>query len=256
MQGKNIILAAMPKSGSTFVSRKLSELIGYPLKCRWTDVEIQQLDPVKVNQWKNQGLIEHIHLFGTHNTIKILNSYNPQVIIQWRNLLDTVVSVRDFNLSDEMAEALERRKGLTTPGSVFEFDHFRRMSMEKQYSFVIDTYIPWCINFFVSWKMRAHMLNVEPIWIDYNTFFSDPANQMDKILRHCGFEIGKGHIERTLVSRKLDTRLNKGVSGRGLQELSEEHIRRIETLLDYYPPHYVSDLRPHVQKNMKTEVCI
>jgi len=239
-KGKHIIIVCMPKSGSTFLYKKLSCYTGFPRQTLYTHSTIQEFDMQKVKKSFRFDLVEQIHTYGTLYAVDQLNKLKADVIILCRNLYDLTISMADFIHSNEMRGEIEKYGFGLSFGMPWN-KSFYELTKKEQYDFVIDFLIPAYIAFYVSWRGNAHLLKKPPLWVFYEDFVGEKEACFSKILEHCSLEIDQEKLREALL-KEQDTRFNKGQSrekGGGI--LSENQSRRIEALIAHFPE-YQSDL--------------
>jgi hypothetical protein len=239
-KSKKIIIVCMPKTGSTYIYKKLSRYTGYPINSFWIHREIQEFHPLlKYRTHKNH--ICQAHTMGSHYTVDQLNSIQAKPVILYRNLFDLVISMRDFLHSDEYKAVIAKYGFAHTYGGVFD-KTFYVLSKEEQYDFIIDFDIPAFIRFYTSWKKYQVRLNEKPIWISYEQFFSDKEKYFEMILKFYDLKVNKKKISEVLNLKEDTTRLNKGISRKkGGNELTSSQIKKIESIASKYPE-YMDDL--------------
>jgi len=238
-----IIVVCMPKSGSTYIYKKLCRYTNYPKITLRSHHEIQEFDRLRMIYHKRFDLIDQIHVVGSLYAVNQINSVNAKVIILWRNLYDLAISMADFLNSAEVIGDMRKTGYANTFGGVID-EKFYNLDKDEQYDFVITFVIPAYIRFYVSWKKCEQYLNIKPLWISYERFFSNKDLIFKEILRYCNLEINDQRVLETLNA--LDaTRFNKGVCRkRGSGELSWDKVKKIENIAAIYPEYYNELLNP------------
>lgn len=228
-----IVIICMPKTGSTFLYRKLSRYANYKIGHLRIHHEIQEFHPFLKYRTRH-SVISQLHNIASEYSIRQLNSVNAKVIILYRNLYDLVISMHDFLHSDEYRNNIERKGFAQSFGGVF-YEDFYKLPKNKQYDYLINYDAPALIRFFASWKRYEKMLDHKPYWISYEKFFSDKHKYFTDILEYCDLPIDKDKIKKVLEFKESTTRFNKGiVRNKGNGELSEDQINTIKELLSYY----------------------
>lgn len=203
----NIIVACMPKSGSTYISRLLMEAARLPKAglAESGDWGEQFLSKRLLKQkiGGGRGTVCHIHLRGTPGTQQLLEQFELTPIIIVRNIFDIVPSIADH---------WHREKPLGFGSYVPH--NFVQMDRESLHDFIITNCLPWYFAFLISWHEASEQRDT--YWLTYEDFFSDQARYLKEVLDYCGITFPDDAIERAIEHRQTQwSRLNKGVAGRG-----------------------------------------
>lgn len=227
----SIVLAAMPKSGSTFLSRSLQCITGYPdhyLAQNYKNIEQELHIPSLVDGYAC-GTVTQQHFKANEPNITLLKTFNIRPIIVYRNISDVIMSMRD-HLNNE---ALDNLPNLYPPAS------FPDMGQEKQLDFLVRHAAPWLVAFFVSWERVRKQQPVDGLYICYEDCREDWPSALKKILDF--YEIP---VEVNVIREKLTTmtnsgatgyRKNIGIKGRGMRALNASQIKQLRRLTLSYP---------------------
>ena len=116
--------------------------------------------------------------------------------------------------------------------------YFNELNREEKIDLVIDLFVPWFFDFYVGWYHYTQNINPSTMWIDYETLVHNKQETITNILNYYGlyktpeeiiFSINK------VESDKKRIRFNKGISGRGVDELSVIQKNAILNYCNYYP---------------------
>jgi hypothetical protein len=236
-EGQILFLACMPKSGSTFTRRVLSEATGYEyvdLSYAYERTEQDLYLPKVIDAYGRSG-VDQLHIRPSAANLEIMRRFHIRPVILTRNLYDAVVSLRDNMFA---GGGVENYPMLYATPSMAELDQ------ERLADFVIAHAIPWYVNFYASWQDEYHGGSVEALWVTYEELQADWATGIGKILDF--YEIAKPRVELEGVIARLERdgrapgtpyetiRYNKGVVGRG-NELTEAQRARVRELTQFYP---------------------
>lgn len=237
---KRVILACMPKSGSTFLSTLISQFPGMRrehlvpgYKRREQEICLKALDNAIYNLKYQKflrskkiidtpdaprGFISQMHLRHTETTQQIAEEYDIKMIVLVRNIFDAMVSladhIRDSSYNFGMAYADE--------------DH-ATWDDERLHRFLVDMAAPWYMSFFVAWTKAG----VAPI-LHYEDLSQDPGNVLRQAAEHIGLPAHKQAIQDVLSKATgMETRKNKAVAGRG-DAIPEEARAQIHRMASYY----------------------
>lgn len=224
-----LLIACLPKSGSTFSSRLLERLTGYKPTAMVYAYERSEQEfywPKFVLSYGDDALYIQQHLRCTESTLAAIKSLNITTIVQTRNIYDVVVSLRDHLASGDFDASM-----------AYVDERFLKMSFEAQIDFIIDLMIPWYINFLVSWQEACRQgLNV--FWLRYEKLVSNPQDLLTDLANFAGHPewVAGGKVQLALQNtREVQTRFNKGVVGRGIDCLKPHQKDRIRRLANHYP---------------------
>jgi len=227
-----IVVAAAPRTGSTFLSivlREVTKLQRFRLCSGYATNEHDLYLPALciVN---DSGCVSQMHMKGSFHNASLINRFKIRQIILVRNIYDIVAS-----LFDDLRKK-EEMPGYHTGENGYSFlwldSATKNMNDEDLIDMIIDLAIPWYVNFYVSWYRLAEQNIVNPIWVNYEDMMNDKNNTIISILNFIDFPFN-GEINSTILNEKYST-YNKGDSGRGDILLSDERKSRIQEKFSYY----------------------
>jgi len=230
-ESKCIFLAAMPKSGSSFLSRALAALTGFEhsyFAFNYANIE-QELYRPKVIDAYGRGTVVQQHIRANEPNIEIFKEFSIRPIVLVRNVFDVVVSVRDH---------LAREKIDNLP-SLYTSEEFLALDSDRQTDFIVDFVVPWYLSFYESWFDAERKKKIDLLWMVYEQASSDWRAAILQATHFCGIPVPEHQASEIVASlengRPSNIRFNKGVSGRGLSTLSEKHRAKIRALASHYP---------------------
>jgi tetratricopeptide (TPR) repeat protein len=225
--GTHVVIACMPKSGSTLLNRLLQALTG------WEDTYFsfafqqneQELHLPYLREAARRNTITQQHFRATEANIQLLQAFAIKPLIQVRNLMDIVVSYTDFI-----------DNGAVT--NTFFIDRWERFERAERIDIVIDTFMPWYFAFYASWMDAVGQDRIEALTVSYEALIAAKPETVKRIADFYG--LGKTQADCVAAVAALDdgkakTRFNKGGSGRGAEELSPAQKDRLARLAGYYP---------------------
>ena len=230
-EGKYVVIAAMPKSGSTFLSHTIAEVAHYEhsyFAFTYKNIEQELYFPKMIDSY-GLGTVVQQHFKANDGNIELLNGFRIKPLVLVRNLSDVVISIKDHLLKEK----------LDNLPSVYPSNRFREYEDEQQLDYIIDFIIPWYITYYVSWCHAEADKNIEFLWLVYEAMINDWAGTVKQALEFNNIQHSQREIHDVLDNMRTkpnsSTRVNKGVSGRGKNILSEKQIARIIKLTSYYP---------------------
>lgn len=239
-----ILLACMPKSGSTF----LSDIIGaLPDVARVVLIPSpgrreQELDEVRILKAGTGAFIAQHHVRYSEWTAKMCAKHRIRPVVLVRSLPDVIVSLRDHL----------RREDTETPVFYAEQSHAELddPSLERM---IARLAAPWYLNFYMSWRAAP-----EALMISYEELIADPGRVLREILSFAGADFDDRDVNEALakVADNRQSRLNVGIAGRGAK-LEPELLRGLAALFDFYPEAaddpYVKGVRAQVAAILEGE---
>lgn len=225
---KHVLLACMPKSGSTYLTALIQNLPGFQAanlvgtyEGREQELVCEQL----IGFHRSHYVAQH-HVRHHTATQKFMFQFSLIPIIMVRDLYDVVYSTYDHMM----------RESTVGPAAFVPNDMMSRPK-EEVLSFIVDMIIPWYFNFYCSWQ-QCH----EKLVLNYNSWISNPLDTLRLIAAHIGFDVSNNDLRRAVeMANGANVRFNKGVTGRG-QELPQELKDRIARYAAYYGDQDFSDI--------------
>lgn len=229
-QGQYLFIASLPKSGSTFMAKALCNLTGY----KYVDLSYayerndQNLYLPKLVDSYSYGSVTHQHVRATAANIELMNKFAIKPVITVRNIFDSVVSIRDHMFNE----------GFAFP-TFYCNEKFEGLDKTTQYDQIIELGIPWYFNFYVSWHEAVVQNKIQALWLQYEEVIIDWVKALDTIqkfykIEKTGQEI-RSALDNTIGMRKDITRINKGIAGRGRDELTDSQKGKIISMSRFYP---------------------
>lgn len=218
----HILVACMPKSGSTFLSDVIAELPGFrrmelaPAYGR----RQQELDEACLRGADPFNFVAQNHVQYSDFTAEMCRDYGVAPIVLVRDLLDVIVSLRDHL----------RNEGHVSP-IFFAEPHHAALSDAELELMIARLALPWYVSFYMGWRRAPDALMVR-----YEELVEAPIQVVGRILAFAGAGVSAREIE-TAVQRVRGagaSRLNVGVAGRGAA-LRPEIARAVLELLAFYP---------------------
>lgn len=223
-----ILVSCLPKSGSTFLSKMLSQILDFDYATFVSyhgRIEQDLYEPKLIDEY-GKGFIIHQHLRAGTRHLELIKKYDLKVIVLTRNIYDIIVSFYDHIHNENPIWFM-----IYVDQNFFDLESTIKMDM------VIDFLTPWIINYYVSWMKLDQNNSCNIYWLTYEEFIPNKKEHLNKIIQHCGYSTNESKIDEVL-ERKQSTksmRINKGVSGRGVKALSSEQKERIQRFAQYYP---------------------
>ena len=224
----SVLVAAMPKSGSTFVSTVFSLVSGYR-KAHYVygwERNAQDLYLPRLVQCMGIPVVVQQHTVATGPNIELIRVFNLRTVVLVRDIFDVVASILDHSTSEDFRGPA----GFLTE-DYLHFDDETKLDM------IIDSILPWYFGFFVSWK-EAEANGLPVYWLRYGEAIAGDVRPLCDALRFCEVTAGAEDVQDAIVAAKAEPqkiRFNKGINGRGRPLLNEHQRQRIESLARYYP---------------------
>ena len=242
MSPKSILIACMPKSGSTFLANTIANLhcfAKYSLVPAYgfREQEIEEARILSFNEnvlfnrkynkeAKSKFFVAQHHVRNSKITDEICERHKIFRVILCRNLKDIIFSLKDHFVDESIYTSSAR-----VPSEYFSWEE------DKKEEFIVDFIMPWYINFFIGWsKYNDDFTKI--IW--YEDLIANKVETISSILKAAEFTqineddiIAAVNTKPKATDRRSTNRFNKGISGRG-KNLSEIASAKLLKLLDYY----------------------
>jgi len=215
----HLLVACVPKSGSTYLTKALSLATGLPLRHISAAFGHNEQDILerRLKRLTRRSVIQQ-HIKGTDNNVALLRSHGVRPVVLVRNIFDTLVSLDDH---------LRQEDHRAPTGFVHR--QFWQMDFEDRLHYLIQVHLPWYFNFFVSWREAADRIQI--LWLTYERLFDNVPHTLAEVLAFHGLSVGHERLTQVVDTlRDADTRFNKGVRGRGDDLLSEAHKDAVHRL--------------------------
>lgn len=225
--GKTILVACMPKSGSSWLVSAIHNLTGFPdarLSLAYIENE-QELYPPAAAYWATANTVVHQHCRASSPNIKLIQAYGMHPIVLVRNLADTLVSMRDF-----WAQGAVRNS--------FHYGDWDNLDDTTKHDTLIQHLGPWYIQFYVSWKLAEQKGELSPLWVRYEDMIPNKEDTLKSVADFCGLGASDADLAAAIVATDGDkekTRFNKGVAGRGAEAFSDEQHEMLRSLTRPFP---------------------
>ena len=224
-----ILLTCLPKSGSTFVGKSLSDCLGIRTFSIHTSPEVQTLDAKRLKEVCKKGFCSQSHMLPTKPAIKLINENKIQVVVLERNLMDCMVSFVDF-----CNERVDTSEGVWENCMISQFGfydkNFLNLSREAQIDYIIESSASWYLSFYIGWRKIADSLWQKPLFLTYEKLFSDLETEFLELVKNLNLYDEKLFAKFKFPAKESGSkgvRFNQGRSGRGQEELSDSQKDRL-----------------------------
>jgi hypothetical protein len=239
---ENILVACMPKSGSTYLSTIIACLPGMrrgglvPAYNRREQELCEKCIELELNATRHlrqmyrrheggleerpRGFVAQHHVRCSDYTQHVINDYEIKTIVLVRNLFDIVVSLRDHLVNNAVYMSM-----------AYFTDDMKKWESKQVYRFLADMAMPWYINFFISW---TYAKNVH--FVSYEQLVAEPMDNVRSMLLDVGCQFSNSAVKNAVtVAGGKNTRKNVAVIGRGVSLVPEDVQERIRAHASYYP---------------------
>lgn len=224
--GTRVLVACMPKSGSTYFSGAIAALPGFHRAHlvpgyghREQELCVEKLREHDRIAGPEGSYVAQHHVRCSDVTRAYLEQFGIRTIVLVRNIFDVVPSLVDHH----------RLEGTVYPAAHAPPDIASR-SFEEQARFVVQMALPWYVSFYVSWASCPGVKVVA-----YEEWIAEPV----AVLRACCGYLGLDtttEISAAAVhaASSAGVRRNKVVPGRG-RDLPEDCLKAIHNMRAHYP---------------------
>jgi hypothetical protein len=229
---KLIVVAAAPKSGSTFLANTLAKATGLPYfrLCSGYATNEHDLYLPALCLMNRYGCVSQLHIKGTFHNAALMRTFAIKPILLVRQIDDIVVSLmHDFK---DKAQKPEVGTGQSGYSFLWQDQSTKDMSEERLLDMIVDLAVPWFVNFYVSWHRLCEQGAVDALWVTYEEMLGDKEAILRRILDYLG--LPDVTVDPDLLERRYGT-FREGRRGRGSWLLSEAQRTRIRSYFSYYP---------------------
>jgi hypothetical protein len=214
----HLLLACMPKSGSTWLSTMLSSLPGFEavtLVNGW-DRREQELSEIQLLLHHHSNYVSQMHIRYSEPTAALMHRFTLKPIVLVRNIFDIVPSIRDH----------WNHEGVRGPACYLS-TNLTDWPPDKIDEFIVDMGLPWYFNF--SWRECE-----DKLLLTYEELRLDPRQAMARICDHYAIGVTATQIDDAISkAKRKSTRLNKAEVGRQ-ESISNAARKTIVTMASYY----------------------
>jgi hypothetical protein len=236
--GRRILIAAFPKSGSSYLSNQLSEGLNLPfihlttsalfpsqLAANGREQEICEFALCR-RALDGVGFVAQHHMKGTPYLLNLLSQYEIKIILTIRNIFDALISMDDMLVKEPWQQVF--RQG---PHKIPL--NYSKMEKDKRLALLANTAGIWYLDFYLSW-LRLQQAGSNHLIISYENHLSkntgDKELLFDELATYLNLNTSESrNLRKQLLSENFsreNARFNKGVTGRGreLPASIKEHI--------------------------------
>lgn len=238
-QRKVIWHCCTPKSASTFLTLILADLwkdqAFKKTPVPWGQERFQEPDLYRVTQillsTSSFYYSGHMHTAFTdffHMHFLECPHTDTGVIVQTRDLRDTIVSIKDH-----VENAITREQKSSSPWFTVDEGEWKKLTNDERFLYITLAYSSWHLNFLRSWKRYPKRIE-----ISYTDIIRDTNELVDDICKFFNISASKEEIDLAIINNsKKDSKIkfNVGKNGRGIQLLpkdADDIISELETLND------------------------
>jgi hypothetical protein len=223
-----IFFAAMPKSGGTFLTRKIAEYLGWkhdslrPPGSGQTNGEICR---ERLVDSLDENIIIHQHTLGTDGNTPLLLAHASLIVVQTRDIFEVLLSFRRHLLGES----------LNWQFMTFQ-EPFHSMETSRQLDLVIDLAAPWMLNFYVTWE--RHLKNPPPsariIPVNYSRLAENESALLSSLIQEIEGSCDEDRLKEVLTSHQGNYRKK---SHPHIEDVcfSKEQRDRVLRLASYFP---------------------
>lgn len=228
-----IVVAAAPRTGSTYLSNILTRASGFPYARLCSAYSTNEHDLYFPGLYiMNQiGCVSQLHMKGTYHNVALLRTFGITPIILVRNIYDIVVSLMSDLRFKETRPGFG--SGLNGYSFIWQDESIKNCSNRNLIDAIIDLAIPWYVNFYVSWYRFCQQGTLDAKWVTYENMMADKRQTVIDIMDFVDARIVTPNLDEILDYRAVT--FNIGDSNRGNQILTSEQKKRIRHLFSYYP---------------------
>ena len=224
--GTHVLIACMPKSGSSFLKEALHCLTGWPdagFSYAYFQNEQELYLPYLVAVDRLNTVTQQ-HCRATVANVQILQGFDIRPVVLVRSLPDVVMSLVDFY------------DGGAVVNTFFASD-WQALSADAKRDLIVDHVMPWYVSFYASWQHAAAAKRLDCLFVRYEDMIADKAATLIRIADFLGLAKSADECRAAVAKAEGDRskiRFNRGVAGRGAATLTADQQARLRRLADPY----------------------
>lgn len=235
---RRILIAAFPKSASSYLSTQLS--LGLNLPFRHLTTSSAYMSQLALNGREQElcelalcrralddvGFVAQHHMKATPYLLSILNQYQVKVILTIRNIFDALISFDDMMMKGGWQQPFMQ-------GASKIPLNYSEMKKDKRLILLANSTGIWYLDFYLSW-LRLQQAGSNHLIISYEKHISKNTGDKELLFNDLVKYLNLNPSESTGLRKKLlsdkfsieKSRFNKGVAGRGheLPSAAKEHL--------------------------------
>lgn len=182
-----------------------------------------------------------LHMRATLPNCAWIRLFGIKVVISVRNIFDLVVTLTQYIRSSKTHPNF--MDGYSSPSMMWFDGNQEKLSDEALMDMVVDLYIPWIIQFYVSWYTVTSRGEVEAIWVTFEDLKKDTDKTVQKVLDFCELEayLPQDSWQQVYANNPKEAqdilRTFKNDVPRSYWEglMTNEHQDKIRRYAEYYP---------------------
>ena len=219
-----IVIAAMPKSGSTWLRLILQSYTKMPRAtlAPASPRREQEIDPIYGRGFAGGFVAQH-HVRAHGQSEHTLRELRATTVVLLRNVYDHLLSLRDH---------IETR-GPEIPTAYVDDGYFR-LSADEKLDFLVAFHLPWVFNFLASWSHSP----LKPLVLTYEELNRDTFGAVSAIMERANIEVRDKVLAEIIEHTNradYESLKNRMVIGRGATEFPPAARARVERMAGFYP---------------------
>lgn len=225
--GQKLMIACVPKSGSSFVNNVLQRLTGYievPCYAPSGQFEQELYLPALVGAAETPVVIQQ-HCRATDANVQLMQAFGIRPLVLVRDVADAIWSLAEFYRSGASYQ------------TVFHPD-FPALEPQAQVDLLITHRAPWYFEFVASWQRAERERRLPVHWLSYESLMADKVGSVQALTAYWSLGVDTRQVEAAVATAdgdKARNRFNVGKSGRGRENLNETQRERLYAMAAAFP---------------------
>jgi hypothetical protein len=222
-----VLIASMPKSGSTFLVTAIAEATGFRRHFLGEHfMSEQDLSEAAILDSRAVATVVHQHFAANRPNLALLRKYGLRVVFQHRRLDDILVSIQDKLPNDPWI----------TPAYAVG-PEFLALDSDHQMDLIIELTANRYVRLYADWWTALERGDAEGRAVGYEAMNADKAATVQTVLKTFDLSVSPERLARAVATAEGsgDTRRNRAEVGRGATRLLDRHRARLNAMTAPYP---------------------
>ena len=186
------------------------------------------------------GFVFQSHARALGRNAPLLKHFDTPVVVTGRNIFDSLLSIKERTDVDWGRSAGCPLAFRNTTHLPLHLPGWGAMDDKDKFAWLVYNVLPWYLSFYASWQDA----DVRKLWVWYEEYFRDQPAGLEKILDYAEIPFRRDRVALESVSAPTDGKFSLGVSGRGMDSMSEAFVSKVldQVMASRFPKEFLRRL--------------